>query len=128
MGRMLGPGQTFAADHRESLMLAAIAAEKGVIDPAVLFESESFRASDAGFVQQNHIEYVIADYRMTTELPVDGSYFVDDPLAGYYSNPLPVAALNKFLSIPGVGQIFDDGVIVVYDLKGSQYYKNPSHG
>ena len=56
---------------------------------------------------------------MTQQLPAEGSYFEDDPLAGHYAKPLPSAALSKFDAIPGVSRIFDDGVIVIYAMQGS---------
>jgi hypothetical protein len=113
--------QAFAADHRESLLVNAITGDGDVLDPSGLFQSTGFRSSDASFVRENDIGYVIADYRMTTELPGDGAYFLNDPLGGYYIRPLPAATLNKFNTIIGVSRVFDDGAIIVYVLDGSMY-------
>ena len=122
MAHMLGPGKNFAADHREALMLAAMTGDNATPDTAALFEAESFRSSDVAVVEHQHTQYVIADYRMTMELPAEGSYFINDPLAGLYARPLPKQDLDKFNAIPGISRIFDDGTIAIFDIRNSPYY------
>jgi hypothetical protein len=34
--------------------------------------------------------------------------------------------LSKFDKVNGVSRVFDDGVIVIYDLNGSRYYRPAS--
>jgi hypothetical protein len=121
IAQRLGPGKRIAADHRESLVLSAIGGATAPPGTTSLFENESFRTVDAAIVRKLGIQYVIADYRMTQQLPAEGAYFEFDPLAGHYANPLPLAALSKFDAISGVSRIFDDGVIVIYALQGSLY-------
>src|ERR1035437_6619621 len=122
MAKELGGSNNFAADHRESLIVNAISGDQYISKPAGLFESETYTPADGSLVRMNKVKYIIADYRMTQELPADGAYFLNDPLSGYYSKPLPLATLNKFDHIAGISRVFDDGAIVVYGLVGSRYY------
>ena len=65
------------------------------------------------------IKYVLADLRLTRQLPASGQYFSMDPHAGQYRHPLPLADMTKFNHVPGVARIFDSGNIVIYDLSGA---------
>jgi len=118
----LPPQAIFAATLRESLIVQAISGLSPTQYPAGLFESERFRPIDAMLVQHAGITYVIADERITKQLPEEGSYFAHDPLQGHLAKPLPPQVLTKFASIPGVDRIYDDGVIVVYRLTNSPYW------
>lgn len=123
MLRSLPAMSIFGADRRESLIVQAISGHQPVTYPADLFESTTFRRIDAELVQRTGFRYLIADGRLVRQLPAEGSYFTGDPLKGTYARPLPTGVLAKFDSIAGVSRIYDDGVIVVYDLGGSRYYR-----
>ena len=122
-GTVSGPSARTAGGHTEQLLLESIAGIQIVPDTANLFETEGFTAQDALLVQGLQVGYVVVDRRLTTEIPAMGFDFDDDPLSSDYTHPLPAAVLSKFDHIQGVSRIFDDGVIVVYDLRGSHYYR-----
>jgi hypothetical protein len=117
MAQYVGVGKTVAATFQESAIFSANGGQHAQRNVATLFESESLRARDVGTIRALRVQYVIADYRMTTQLPAEGSYFDRDPLAGLYGRPLPRAVLSKFDAAPGVTRSFDDGKIVVYDVR-----------
>ena len=118
-----GDSPIFAATHRESLIIQAISGQSPAAYPAGLFETESFRPIDAQLVQRSGIRFVIADQRMVRQIPAEGAYFAKDPLALKFARPLPAMVLGKFNTISGVQRIFDDGVIVIYDLSSSRYWE-----
>jgi hypothetical protein len=119
ISRTLGPTARLAADHSSQLLFEAIGGVPAIQGIANLFESETFSSADARLVRRLKIGYVVADQRLTTEVPAGDSNFDDDPLSGGYKEPLPASTLTKFDHLSGVSRIFDDGVIVIYALEGS---------
>ena len=65
--------------------------------------------------EQQQIQYVLADNRLSQSLPACGSYFPGQTTTD--TQKLPLIDLTKFNS-PGIPRIFDDGNIVIYDLQG----------
>jgi hypothetical protein len=62
-------------------------------------------------------DYVLADLRLTTGLPVVGAYFDGgraDQLLG--KPPLP-ASLLKFDIAEGANRVFDNGYSIIYDVR-----------
>jgi hypothetical protein len=86
---------------------------------ADLFLAPRVTQADLLAIRAQGYTYIVVDDRLAQDLPAVGYYFTNDPLAGYYTHPLPVVGLTKFNSIPGVSRIFDDGTLQVYDLQGS---------
>jgi len=128
IARTLRGRPVVAAGAQEQTLIESIAGSRGTSDISGLFESDRFNGFDANLVQVLRIQYVVADHRLTTQVPANGANFRHDPLANRYSHPLPPTVLSKFASIPGVSRVFDDGIIVVYDLHNSQYYAKRSRG
>jgi len=126
MAATIGSSSRIAGGHAQVLLLESVAGIQIVPDAANLFETEAFTTDDAHLVQDLRIGFVVADRRLTTEIPAGGSDFDNDPLSGHYARPLPAQVLTKFDHIDGVSRVFDDGVIVVYDLNGSRYYRPAS--
>jgi hypothetical protein len=54
--------------------------------------------------------------RLTTAPPVLGYYF--EPWETRTGKPIPPAALRKFEDIEGVGRIYDNGFLRIYDIRG----------
>ncbi len=128
MAASIGTSARIVGGHTQVLLLESIAGVKIVPDSASLFETESFTTESALLVQDLKINFVVADRRLTTEIPAGGANFDNDPLSGHYARPLPPKVLTKFDNITGVSRVFDDGVIVIYDLNGSRYYRPVSGG
>jgi hypothetical protein len=81
---------------------------------APLFETTTLTNYDLRLIRSEHIDYIIADYRITGQVPAEGYDFDRDPLGGSYSSPLPSVVLTKYDTAPGVDRVFDDGNIVIY--------------
>jgi hypothetical protein len=118
--RWLGPGNRFAADIGNYAVLGSYGDQDPVRNVAYLYTSPAYTAAVARQAQLLAVRYLLADWRLTRSLPMDGKYFVVDPRAGHYTQPLPAADLAKFGRVPGVARIYDDGNLVIYDLSGGQ--------
>lgn len=127
IGKYLGPNAPIAADHAESFILQAVGGAEVPftalyqVGVGYLIESDKYTPLAAAAVQVLNLKYIVADYRMTTELPVNGEYFLGDPFNGHFLRPLPRETLTKFNDITGVSRLFDDGKIVIYDTQTSLY-------
>lgn len=119
----LGPGNRFAADVGNGPLLGSYGNQSIVLGVSFLYDSADVTSSDEALVQALSIEYVLVDLRLSRQLPVSGAYFpVDINGAQHYAHPLPIAYLEKFNAIPGISRIYDSGNIIIYSLKGSEYY------
>ena len=76
----------------------------------------TFKKRERDLVQQQGIELVVADDRLTTSLPVVGFYFQRSELADSRKNPLSAAGLAKFDTTRQVSRLFDNGDIRIYDV------------
>jgi hypothetical protein len=114
----LGPGNRFAADFGNGPVLGSYGDQNPVLDVSFLFESPAYTPSDAQQARALSIRYVLADRRLSQSLPASGQYFPEDPGAGHYRRPLPLADLTKYNHAAGVARIYDAGSIVIYDLDG----------
>ena len=119
---ILGPGNRFATDEGDLPVLGSYGDQDTVGDDGYLYTSPALTPAAAQQVQDQSIEYVLVDLRLSTMLPASGQYFPVDPNAGRYTRPLPRVGLAKFNQVPGVARIYDSGNIIIYDLQGSAYY------
>lgn len=114
----LGPGNRFAADFGNAPLLGTYGDQTPVRSVAYLYTSLAFTLIDDARAVQQGLRYVLVDTRLSRSLPVSGRYFPEDPNAGKYTRPLPLADLAKFSRAPGVARIYDSGSIVIYTLPG----------
>jgi hypothetical protein len=118
----LGSGHRVATDRVNSLLMATYGRQRVItslddnIDPSPLFTSLTFDDTDLGILRDTHIQYLVADLRLSTGLPRRGFYFSEiEPDAFNYTAPMSKAALTKFDDLPSVNRVFDSGDIVIYD-------------
>ena len=114
----LGPGNRVAADAGNNPVVGSYGDQTPILGDAFLYDSSLYSQSVARQAQLQAIRYVLADMRLTRQLPASGQYFAMDPKAGQYTHPLPLADMTKFNHGPGVARIFDSGDLVIYDLSG----------
>jgi hypothetical protein len=115
----LGPGNRFATDFGSYPVLGGYGDQNPVRDVAYLYTSATYTTADALRAAAQELRYVWVDNRLSQSLPAFGQYFPDDPNAGKYSHPLPVADLDKFDNTQaGFDRIYDSGNIVIYELPG----------
>ena len=68
---------------------------------------------------QARVQFLIADQRLSTQLPhVDAYIDNGEYLYGIREAPPPADALTKFDNVPGAERIFDNGAVRIYDLRG----------
>jgi len=115
---MFPPGSRIAADDTNYTLMGPYGQQTMVRGTADLYYATEFRDEDRAEVVADQVQYLVADRRLSQQLPAGGSYFPDDPKAYHYTAPLPLAALTKFDNVNGIQRIFDSGNIVIYDLRG----------
>lgn len=118
----LGAGNRFTADRVNRLLLASYGRQdvrvrivEGV-DAGWVFEAEKMGPDEFWALARSDIDFLLVDRRLSTALPVFGFYF--EPWEARDGKPLSPAALLKFNDVDGITRIYDDGFIVIYDVRG----------
>jgi hypothetical protein len=84
-----------------------------------VFFNRGFDAAARTVIVRDAIDYVVVDRRLSTALPVNGHYYErGEPGAFERTEPVSRAALAKFERVGGVGKVFDNGPIAIYDTSG----------
>ena len=116
----LGPGQRFSADRVNKTLLATygdqdiISGLQHVDISRAIFTKELDR--DALYpIRKGRVNYLLVDLRLTTGRAVLGEYYQSWERSG--GHPPPPNFMLKFDREPNVGRIFDNGFIVIYDLR-----------
>jgi hypothetical protein len=118
--RWLGEGNRFAADRVNQLLLATygqqdiISEMRSRIQGGRIFLARSVSPDVLYWIRKGRIDYLLADLRITTAPAVLGKYFGDDD-PGH--GPPPPSMLLKFDKDDRVGRIFDNGWIVIFDVR-----------
>jgi hypothetical protein len=118
----LGAGNRFTSDRVNRLLLAAFGRQDvrlditDGVDAGHVFRSETLSLDDFWALARSDVDYLLVDMRLTQDLPVLGFYF--EPWEPRSGKPISSAALRKFENVEGVGRIYDNGFIQIYDLRG----------
>lgn len=120
--RWLGPGNRFTSDRINRLLLAGygrqdarVAVADGV-DAGRIFRAEQLDSDAYWALANGPIDFLLIDLRLSTALPVLGFYF--EPWEPRSAAPLSAEALLKFDHIEGITRIYDNGFILIYDVRG----------
>ena len=112
------------ADRVDGLLAAADGGQHTVthigdkVDASRILLAPTFTDADRKVIAAADIAYVVVDERDSSGLPNEqvyvesGEYGGDDRRA-----PVSAAALSKLEAVPGVRRIFDNGDLVVYDVR-----------
>lgn len=117
----LGAGNRFTTDRINRLLLASYGRQdvrveiREGVDTARIFEAETLEPDEFWALAGSDIDFLLMDLRLTTTPPVLGFYF--QPWQRQ-KGPLSGAALLKFNDVKGVTRIYDNGWIVIYDVRG----------
>jgi hypothetical protein len=117
------PDQGVASDFLTEAFISALGHQAEPYGIAGLFLPLRYSSAQGNLARNKRISFIVVDRRITEQLPAMGYYFQYDPMSGLYSTPLPKRAITKFDGIPGVSRVYDDGIIVVYEIIGSEYFK-----
>lgn len=87
-------------------------------DASRLLLDPEFTSEDVRLIREAGIRYLIADRRDANGLPNQGVYIESGEFGGDdRTTPVPLAALRKFSSVPGVDLLYDNGSVAIYDLE-----------
>jgi hypothetical protein len=122
----LGPGNRIAADAGIYPVLLGYGDQDALQVVGYLYSTSNFFATDAevGTAVWNkatgdEVHYVVTDSRLTKAIPPSGSFFPGENNASL--KPIPAANLTKYDHVNGIGRIYDDGDIKIYDLTSMGY-------
>ncbi len=89
------------------------------IDASRLLLDPAYTDKDVALIKRARMDYLIVDTRLSTGLPHQQYYIESGEFGGgQRSGPVPAAALAKFASVPGVQRVYDNGALVIYDVRG----------
>jgi hypothetical protein len=118
----LGAGNRFTADRVNRLLLAGYGRQDARVDiidgvdAGRVFEAEKIGPGEFWSLAKSDIDFLLVDRRLSTAPPVLGFYF--EPWEARDGKPLSPAALLKFNDVDGITRIYDNGFIVIYDIRG----------
>lgn len=113
----LGPNNRIATDRTNQALMSTYGDQRVLtrlndnIDIAPIFYSAQFNSADITLIQSGHIHYLVVDTRLSTSLPLDGTYFENDAPRTIISRD----SLTKFATVAPINRLFDSGDIVIYD-------------
>ncbi len=122
----LGRGQVFAADRINQVLLATYGRQipltglKDRVRVTDLVFSKTLGHEELTALRRGWVDYVMIDLRLTTALPRYGVYFENGEDDAVHATPPEPAALLKFNNLRGVNRPFDNGALVIYDLRPLQ--------
>jgi hypothetical protein len=118
----LKAGNRFTADRINRLLLAGYGRQDARVnivegvDAARIFEARELGPDELYALARSDIDFLLVDLRLTSAPPLLGFYF--EPWQAQEGTPLSGAALLKFNDLKGVTRIYDNGWIVIYDVRG----------
>ena len=117
----LGEGNRFASDRVNRLLLATYGQQNIIseinahIDESHIFLTRKITPGVLYWIKRGRIDYLLVDLRITTAPALLGRFYeVGEPGHGA---PPPPSMLLKFDKAPHVARIFDDGWIVIFDVR-----------
>ena len=119
----LGPGQRFATDRINQLLLATYGRQIAITSlqtkagiSGILFAKE-LTSEEVNVIKETATGYVMIDLRLTTALPTHGVYVDSGEIPEVHRIPPEPAALLKFDKLRGVSRPFDNGATIIYDVR-----------
>jgi len=113
----LGPGNQFISDGTNRILLGSYGRQSMVSGVSWVFFSPKMEKEERSALGKKEIQYLVVDRRLSTALPVNGSYFESgEPQAGHHADPIDLTLLEKFDLVPEASRVFDSGNITIYDV------------
>ena len=120
----LGRDRVFAADRINRLLLATYGRQQVAStlqdwrDTSLAILSPRLGARETEVLREVGVDYVVTDLRLTTALPGVGVYFDGGVADRGHARPLLPTALLKFNAETAVGRVFDNGYLVIFNVRG----------
>jgi hypothetical protein len=72
-------------------------------------------------IEEARAEYLVADMRLTEQLPMVGVYFEGgEPRASDSLQTMPIPGMKKFDNVDHFSRIYDSGNIRIYQIGGAE--------
>ncbi len=119
----LGPGHRFASDRENQLLLATYGRQDIAtqladgVGTSSVFLAPTLSGNELYTIKQDRIAYLLADLRLTAALPALGHYYEQDEFPDGVLTPPEASSLLKFDHIRSVSRVFDNGSIVIFDVR-----------
>jgi hypothetical protein len=113
----LGPGKRFSADRVNRTLLAAYGDQDIIsnVDLSRAMLSKEITADALYPIRKGRVNYLLVDLRLTTARAVLGEYYTSwERSRGHPPSP---KLLLKFDREQNIGRIYDNGYIVIYDIR-----------
>jgi hypothetical protein len=113
----LGQDKRVATDRINQMLMSTYGHQRIVtnlddkVDVSPIFTSALFDTKDIAILQRGRIHYLAVDTRISTALPLEGTYFVSDRPSSIISRD----TLMKLNAVITINKLFDSGNIVIYD-------------
>ncbi|MET8151487.1 hypothetical protein ACIBSW_07430 [Actinoplanes sp. NPDC049668] len=114
--RVLGPGNRVGGDATSVSLASTYGRQDPVREVGPLYYADSWGLEQEDLVEQLHLQYLVVDRRLGTQLPESGAYFELDPRSGQITSPLTDAQLGKFDTLTDVDRMYDNGTVRVYRM------------
>jgi hypothetical protein len=122
--RHLGRDNRFVVDRVNRVILGTIGGQHPVtasfdqVRVRNVFFSPTLGEQEIKTLADGAIDFVLADRRLSSNLPVVGVYYEKGEIAtGRHTVPLSPDALDKYDGVDGLSRLFDSGDIQVYDVR-----------
>ena len=118
----LGPGNRFVGDRVGRLLLAGYGRQDVMIDVAEgvstgrVYSADALPPDDLWSLGTSKVDFMMVDMRLSTAPPLLGYYF--DPWERSDDQRLSPRALLKFDDVKGIGRVYDNGWIKIFDVRG----------
>jgi len=112
LGGLVLNSTTFGLQARSWAVLLGVI----TLTASAVFTSLSFGSGVITIIQQDGIQYLVVDHRLSTSLPYAGTYFNLSGASSESAQQIQSASLTKFDSVQNVSRIFDSGDIVIYSV------------
>lgn len=121
--RELGERNLFASDRINRLLLSTYGRQdvtsslQDRVNLSAVILGPSLDPYQISLIGKSGIDYLSVDLRMSTALPGVGAYIDGDEGDQHHRAPPKASSLLKFDLLPSVGRVFDDGYILIYDMR-----------
>ncbi|WP_433717444.1 hypothetical protein ACQP2Y_25080 [Actinoplanes sp. CA-051413] len=110
----LGPGNRVGGDATSVSLASTYGRQDPVREVGSLYYADVWGLEQDDLVQRVHVQYLVVDRRLSTQLPESGAYFESDPRSGQITSPLTVGQLGKFDTLAGMDRLYDNGTVRIY--------------
>jgi hypothetical protein len=114
---VLGPDNRVGGDVTSVSLASTYGRQDPVREVGPLYYADEWGLAQDALVTDVHLEYLVVDRRLSTQLPASESYFENDPRAGLITTPLTTRQLTKFDALTDVDRLYDNGTVRIYRME-----------